>query len=170
MTDREISLVETAPIERRSAFGIWASRLEGPQTVGRGPIFWLLFAAAVAAGAVYPLFFDGWTVGNTAYYGGGLQICPRADPADGLLDVTIVHPVNRATLLRLFPLMYSGRFARNRCVEQLRARSVRVEGPGLVGFGDGEMLGAAPLEVAAAPGALRVLVPTRTRGADISGG
>lgn len=68
MADREISLVETAPIERRSAFGIWASRLEGPQTVGRGPIFWLLFAAAVAAGAVYPLFFDGWTVGNTAYF------------------------------------------------------------------------------------------------------
>jgi diacylglycerol kinase family enzyme len=34
-----------------------------------------------------------------------------------------------------------------------------VEGPGLVGFGDGEMLGAAPLKVCSVPGALPVFVP-----------
>ena len=98
-------------------------------------------------------------VGNTSCYGGGLRICPRADPSDGLLDVTIIHPVGRGKLLRLFPLMYSGRFARDPCVEQLRARSVRVEGPGLVGFGDGEMIGAAPLDIEVVPGALEVFVP-----------
>ena len=69
----------------------------------------------------------------------------NADPYDGLLDVTIIHPVGRLKLLRLLPLMYSGRFARDACVEQLRVREVTVEGPGLVGFGDGEMIGAAPL-------------------------
>jgi branched-chain amino acid transport system permease protein len=46
----------------------WVSRLEGPQTMGRGWAFWLLFALVVAAACVYPVFADGWTVGNAAYF------------------------------------------------------------------------------------------------------
>jgi len=95
-------------------------------------------------------------VGNTSSYGGGMKICPDADVADGLLDITIVHPVTRLKLLQLLPLMYSGRFVRDACVEQLQAAEIVVEGPGLVGFGDGEMLGAAPLTISAVPHALPV--------------
>ena len=95
-------------------------------------------------------------IGNTSSYGGGMLICPKADPYDGLLDVTIVHPVGRLKLLRLFPEMYSGRFVRDPCVEQLRVREVTVEGPGLVGFGDGEMIAAAPLTVCCVPHVLPV--------------
>jgi diacylglycerol kinase (ATP) len=98
-------------------------------------------------------------IGNTSSYGGGMLICPQADPYDGLLDVTIIHPVGRMKLLRLFPEMYSGSFVRDACVEQLRVREATVEGPGLVGFGDGEMLGAAPLQVCSVPRALPVFVP-----------
>jgi diacylglycerol kinase (ATP) len=98
-------------------------------------------------------------IGNTSSYGGGMLICPKADPYDGLLDVTIIHPVGRLKLLRLFPEMYSGRFVRDPCVEQLRVREVTVEGPGLVGFGDGEMITAAPLTVCCVPRALPVFVP-----------
>ena len=43
-------------------------RLEGPQTLGRGPAFWTVFAVAVAAAVAYPWFADGYTVGNTAYF------------------------------------------------------------------------------------------------------
>jgi len=98
-------------------------------------------------------------IGNTSSYGGGMLICPQADPYDGLLDVTIIHPVGRMKLLRLLPEMYSGNFVRDACVEQLRVREATVEGPGLVGFGDGEMLGAAPLQVCSVPHALPVFVP-----------
>jgi diacylglycerol kinase (ATP) len=98
-------------------------------------------------------------VGNTSSYGGGMLICPKADPYDGLLDVTIIHPVGRLKLLRLFPEMYSGRFVRDPCVEQLTVREVIVEGPGLVGFGDGEMIGAAPLRAWCVPRALPVFIP-----------
>lgn len=98
-------------------------------------------------------------VGNTSSYGGGMRICPDADVEDGLLEVTIVHPVSRAKLVQLLPLMYSGRFVRDPCVEQLRATEVTVAGPGLVGFGDGEMIGAGPLTVRSVPQALPVLVP-----------
>jgi len=98
-------------------------------------------------------------VGNTTSYGGGMRICPDADAEDGLLDVTIVHPVSRAKLVQLLPLMYSGRFVRDRCVEQLRASEVVVASEGLVGFGDGELLGAAPLTISSDRAALPVLVP-----------
>jgi ABC-type branched-subunit amino acid transport system permease subunit len=43
-------------------------RLEGPQTVGRGPIFWVLFAIVLAGALVFPMFSDGYTVGNTVYF------------------------------------------------------------------------------------------------------
>ena len=99
-------------------------------------------------------------IGNTGYYGGGMHICPQADPFDGWLDVTIIHPVGRVTLLRLLPEMFSGTFARDKCVEQLRVREVTVEGPGLVGFGDGELIGAAPFTARLIPGILPVFVPT----------
>lgn len=98
-------------------------------------------------------------LGNTASYGGGMRVCPDAEFEDGLLDVTIVHPVSRAKLIQLLPLMYSGRFARDRCVEQLRASEVAVSGPGLVGFGDGELIGAAPLTVRSVGHALPVFLP-----------
>jgi diacylglycerol kinase (ATP) len=98
-------------------------------------------------------------IGNTSSYGGGMRICPEADPYDSLLDVTIIHPVGRLKLLRLFPEIYSGTFGRDPCVEQLRAREVTVEGPGLVGFGDGEMIAAAPLTVCCVPRALPVFTP-----------
>jgi diacylglycerol kinase (ATP) len=98
-------------------------------------------------------------IGNTTSYGGGMRICPNADPTDGELDVTIIHPVGRLKLLRLLPLMYSGRFARDPCVEQLRAREITVEGPGLVGYGDGELVSAAPLQVSTIAEALPLYVP-----------
>jgi diacylglycerol kinase (ATP) len=98
-------------------------------------------------------------IGNTNSYGGGMLICPKADPYDGLLDVTIIHPVSRLKLLRLFPELYSGTFVRDPCVEQLQVREVIVEGAGLVGFGDGEMIAAAPLRVCSVPGALPIFVP-----------
>lgn len=43
-------------------------RLEGPQTMGRGPLFWGAFAVVLAAALVYPLFADGYDVGNNIYF------------------------------------------------------------------------------------------------------
>lgn len=44
------------------------ARLEGPQTMGRGPVFWTAAAIAIAVAAAYPLMADAWTVGNAAYF------------------------------------------------------------------------------------------------------
>lgn len=97
-------------------------------------------------------------VGNAGYIGGGVHICPEADPADGLLDVTFVRPVGRMTLVRLFPLLYRGNFVHHRAIEQFRAHEVLLDGDGLIPMADGEELGAVPLRLTCEPGALEVLV------------
>jgi ABC-type branched-subunit amino acid transport system permease subunit len=44
------------------------SRLEGPQTLGRGLAFWGLMALVFVLALGYPLIEDGYTVGNTIYF------------------------------------------------------------------------------------------------------
>lgn len=95
---------------------------------------------------------------NTGVFGGGMQISPDADPADGLLDVTIIHKASRAKLMRLLPLTYTGGFVKDAVVERLRAKAVEVDGDGLFAMGDGEEMGDVPVTVECAPAALRVIV------------
>jgi len=98
-------------------------------------------------------------VANGGYYGGGMHIAPKASVTDGLLDITLVHPVSKATLLRLLPKMFNGSFATDPAVELLTAKEVMIDGDGLVGVADGEALGQPPLGVTCEPGALAVFVP-----------
>lgn len=95
-------------------------------------------------------------VANAGVFGGGIRIAPDADVTDGLLDVTIIHPVPRRTLLRLFPKLFSGAFTSEPSVEQVRASSVVVDGDDLYGMADGEDIGRPPLTCRVAPGAVRV--------------
>jgi diacylglycerol kinase (ATP) len=96
-------------------------------------------------------------VANAEFFGGGMRAAPGADVTDGLLDVTVIHPVSRATLLRLLPSLYSGGFVTHPAIERFRASEVVVDGDGLIGSGDGETLGDVPLTVTAVAEALHVL-------------
>ena len=96
-------------------------------------------------------------VGNCASYGGGMRICPDADPADGLLDVVVGAAMSRGTLARLRPRLHSGTHVRDPLVSSYRARVVRVEAHGIVGYADGERIGPLPLTVTCVPGAVRLL-------------
>ena len=97
-------------------------------------------------------------VGNGPSYGGGMRVCPDADPADGLLDVVVVRALSVPAFLRVFPRVFAGTHVRHPAVEVLRARRVRLEAPGIVAFADGERVGPLPLDCEVVPGALRVLV------------
>ncbi|MCP2637459.1 diacylglycerol kinase [Microbacterium sp. HD4P20] len=99
------------------------------------------------------------TVGNGRTYGGGIPICPDADPADGLLDVVTVRPAGRLRLLRLLPMVYRGTHASVPEVAMRRARSVRLSAPGVTAYADGDPIGVLPLVVDVAPGALTVFAP-----------
>ncbi|MEV6281285.1 YegS/Rv2252/BmrU family lipid kinase [Kribbella sp. NPDC051770] len=95
-------------------------------------------------------------VGTGPTYGGGLQICAGAEIDDGLLDVTIIKPVSRLTLLQLFPKLSKGTHVGHPAVHALRGREVRLESPTVTAYGDGELLGPLPLDITIAPGALTV--------------
>lgn len=96
-------------------------------------------------------------VGNGPYYGGGMRVTPQADPADGLLDVLVLHPLPTAEFLRVFPRVYRGTHLSHPAVQLRRARVVDVDAPGVVAFADGERLGALPQRFTVHRGALRVV-------------
>lgn len=100
-------------------------------------------------------------VANTASFGGGMRICPQADPADGLFDVLILHAISIPQFLRVFPSVYSGRHVGHPRVEIRRAARVRLEA-GVPAQADGEPFAPLPLEVENVPGALNVVAPTST--------
>lgn len=103
-------------------------------------------------------------VGNTPYYGGGVPICPGADPADGLLDVTVVGEVGRADLLRVLPAIRTGEHVEHPAVRTLRARSVRLGGGnGWTAFADGEPQARLPVSLRCQPAALQVLAPAAAK-------
>ena len=99
------------------------------------------------------------TVGNGRTYGGGIPICPDADPADGLLDVTLVRPAGRLRLLRLLPRVYKGTHTTVREVSTHRVRSVRLSSPGVTAYADGDPIGRLPLTIDVAPASLSVFTP-----------
>ncbi|WP_264000203.1 diacylglycerol kinase [Mycolicibacillus trivialis] len=96
-------------------------------------------------------------VGNTRSYGGGMLICPDADPRDGLLDVTMVRSGSRTKLLRLFPTVYKGTHVELDEVSTARAASIRVDCPGINAYADGDYVCPLPVTVSAVTGALQIL-------------
>ncbi|UUO03593.1 diacylglycerol kinase [Mycolicibacterium novocastrense] len=99
--------------------------------------------------------------GNTRSYGGGMRICPDADPTDGLLDVTMVASASRTRLIRLFPTVFKGTHVHLDEVRTARAKTITVDSPGINAYADGEYMCPLPVEVSAVPGALRILTPRR---------
>jgi diacylglycerol kinase (ATP) len=95
-------------------------------------------------------------VGNTASYGGGMRICPAADPTDGLLDVVVAN-CSRATLVRLKPKVYKGTHVEHPAVSAYRARTVEIAADGIVTYVDGERACPLPVTVTSVPGALTLL-------------
>ncbi|HWB35584.1 MAG TPA: diacylglycerol kinase family protein, partial [Rugosimonospora sp.] len=77
-------------------------------------------------------------IGNTTSYGGGMKICPGADPTDGLLDVIVGAEMGRLTLMRIKPHLYDGTHVDHPLVTTYRARTVEIGAPGITGYADGE--------------------------------
>ncbi|MGY2066347.1 diacylglycerol kinase family protein [Blastococcus sp. SYSU DS0619] len=95
-------------------------------------------------------------VGNTAWYGGGLRICPGADPADGLFDVTVVGAVTRRELIRTKPRLADGSHVDHPLVTVHRAARVELACAGVTTYADGEPVAPLPLVSECVPGAVRV--------------
>lgn len=95
-------------------------------------------------------------IGNTAYFGGGMRVCPDARPDDGLLHVVVIGAVGKGTFLRVFPRVFGGGHVRHPAVRTWSGRTVTVEGEDCEMWADGDLLGPLPVTCEAVPGALQV--------------
>jgi len=101
-------------------------------------------------------------VGNGPSYGGGMRICPQADPHDGRFQITTVDRVGKPTLLRIFPKIFSGRHIEHPRVHVRDAARVELStepGRTVSIWADGEWAGVLPATVETVPGALLAYVP-----------
>jgi diacylglycerol kinase (ATP) len=97
-------------------------------------------------------------VANCRFYGGGMQISPKSEPADGALEV-LVMAGPKADAFTTLPKVYRGTHLPHRNIAELRASRVRVEAdPPLPIEADGEILGTTPATFEVIPGAIRLKV------------
>ena len=94
------------------------------------------------------------------YFGGGMMICPDAEPDDGLFDVLLIGDLTKRDLLVTLPKTYRGKHLPHPKAEVLRGRAVTVEAADPLPVElDGEQPGTTPVQLEVVPAALRVRVP-----------
>jgi diacylglycerol kinase (ATP) len=99
---------------------------------------------------------------NTQFYGDGMRIAPEADFADGKLDICRISMMNPFHFCCLFPTVYFGRHLLSPKVEYSTADRVVVETETPFDlYADGEFVCKTPAQISVAPGALRVISPSR---------
>ena len=100
---------------------------------------------------------------NTPCYGGGMRICPGADPTDGRLDLCLVDgSISPRAVLALLPRVFRGGHVRSPAVRMLRSPWVEIEpldGREMWLRADGEPLAQAPSVLRAEHRALEVIQP-----------
>ena len=99
-------------------------------------------------------------VANGPYFGGGMKICPDAEPDDGAFDVLLIGDLTKRDLLLTMPKIFRGTHLPHPKAELLRGAEVLVEsGEPLPIELDGEQPGTTPARFEAVARALRVRVP-----------
>jgi len=101
-------------------------------------------------------------VGICRYSGGGMQLVPHAQPADGLLALTIAGKINPLAVLLISPLFYFGKIGWHPKVHFTQTKQVSIKpmpGETVLAEADGEFLGEAPADISILPNALQVVLP-----------
>ncbi|HET9442814.1 MAG TPA: YegS/Rv2252/BmrU family lipid kinase [Acidimicrobiales bacterium] len=97
-------------------------------------------------------------VANARFFGGAMQISPRSQPSDGLLEALVFTGPRTDSFTRL-PKVYRGRHVPHRNIVELAGRHFRVEPERPLDVeADGEVLGTTPLTVEVVPGALTLKI------------
>jgi diacylglycerol kinase (ATP) len=99
-------------------------------------------------------------VANGRYLGGGMMICPQAEPDDGVFDVLLIGNLTKRDLLLTLPKTYRGKHLPHPKAELLRGTAVEIDAaePLPVEL-DGEQPGTTPVRFEVVPHALRLRVP-----------
>jgi YegS/Rv2252/BmrU family lipid kinase len=99
-------------------------------------------------------------VANGRYFGGGMMICPEAEPDDGRFDVLLIGDLTKRDLMLTLPKTYRGTHLPHPKATVLRGVQVEVETPEPLPVElDGEQPGTTPVSFEIVPRALRLRVP-----------
>ena len=99
-------------------------------------------------------------VANGRFFGGGMMICPEAEPDDGLFDVLTIGDLTKRDLLLTLPKTYKGRHLPHPKAELLRGAHVEIDAPRPLPVElDGEQPGTTPVRFEVVPKAIRLRVP-----------
>jgi diacylglycerol kinase (ATP) len=97
-------------------------------------------------------------VANCRFYGGGMQISPKSDPGDCLLDVLVMTGPKSDSFTTL-PKVYKGAHLPHRHIAELRAGRVHVEADTPFPVeADGEILGVTPASFGIIPAVIKLKV------------
>ena len=97
---------------------------------------------------------------NGRYLGGGMMMCPGAEPDDGLFDVLLIGDVTKRDLAFVLPKTYKGKHLPHPRLELLRGSTVTVDAEEPLPIElDGEQPGTTPVRFEIRPRALRLRVP-----------
>lgn len=66
------------------------------------------------------------TVSNQPYFGGGMKISPQSNPADGIIEMTVVHHLPRIKLLLVFASVFFGLHTSFKEVHQMKSDAFRL--------------------------------------------
>ena len=96
-------------------------------------------------------------VANNSSYGGGMLVCPDADPTDGLFDIMILKPISKYQFLRVFPKVFKGEHVTHPAVDIIRGKKIEIHSTSIA-YSDGERIGPLPIEAMVSERALRTWV------------
>ena len=103
-------------------------------------------------------------VANGRFFGGGMKICPEAEPDDGLFDVLTIGDVTKRDLATTMPKIYRGTHLPHPKAELLRGSTVTISSDATLPIElDGEQPGTLPVRIDVLPRALRLRVPAPSR-------
>jgi YegS/Rv2252/BmrU family lipid kinase len=99
-------------------------------------------------------------IANGPFLGGGMKICPDADPGDGTFDVLLIGDLTKRDLVLTLPKIFRGTHLPHRKAELLHGAAVEVDAPAPLPIQlDGEQPGTTPATFELVPQSLRVRLP-----------
>jgi diacylglycerol kinase (ATP) len=99
-------------------------------------------------------------IANGQCYGGGLNVAPHSDVADGLFNIVLINSIPNWRILIELPKMKKGQINRIPGCEQFICSELSIDSPQSLRFNlDGEVYGQTPIRIAVVPKALNVFCP-----------
>lgn len=97
------------------------------------------------------------TISNSMYTGGSIKIAPDASYNDGLMDMIILHDINRFEFVKGFLGAFKGGHTKQRGCKYIQAKEIIIEAtPAFSLMPDGDLAGSSPIRVTNIPRQIRL--------------